>query len=902
MLRLYRFLVRLCSPSLRREYGAAMEETFARRLADAHKASAWRRAHLVRRELTGVAVLAVSDRLSATGRWRRLRKDLTMSAFSRELRHAARRLRRSPAFTLATVLTLALAIGANASIFAVVQRVLLNPLPYPDSDRIIALDHGAAGLNTASGMGMTPGLYLQYREQTHSLDDLAVYRNQDVNLTGIAVPERLRVARVTPSLASVLRVAPAQGRWFDAREGEPGGPPAVVLSHDLWMRRFGGDISVLGRALNLSGVPTTVVGIMPAGFGFPDPLVDAWMPEPVTRAMGLGIFNYTGIARLRDGVTIEGVRADLNSAIADLPRVYPDFPKTIGYNLHLTSTALPLKEQMVGRIARTLWILLASVGLVLLIACANVANLFLVRFEAREREVAVRRALGASGAAIVRYFLAESALLSLAGGIGGLTLAWAAVHLLADLAPATLPRRGEVRLDGAVLVFTLAVTLMVALIFALLPMLRARTGAGPLHESGRGNTASRSRHRLRHVLMGAQVAFALVLLVSSGLMVRSFQKLRTIDPGFDPRSTLTFRIGLPRQEYPNRRAIVAGHQRILDQLVMLPGVTAVSASTCLPLAEEGTCFSNSLFVDGRPMPPDSLPPGVAFRAVAGDYVEALGLRLRAGRSLTRGDIDRGEPAVVINEALAKTYFPNENPIGKRIASSSPAGPAWLTIVGIVANTPVRALAEPAPVPSLYMPMSLAGAPDIPVANVVGPNILTMSYVLRTTTPPLGLMPSARKAIDKVDPNLPIIRVRTMQDTLDRAAAYMAFTMLLLAIAAGVALVLGVIGIYGVMSYIVSQRTNEIGIRLALGADPGRVARDVVWQGGVVALAGIVAGLGAAFATGRLLESLLYGISPRDPGVFIATTLTLLAVAVCACWIPARRAASIDPTEALRASG
>jgi putative ABC transport system permease protein len=501
----------------------------------------------------------------------------------------------------------------------------------------------------------------------------------------------------------------------------------------------------------------------------------------------------------------------------------------------------------------------------------------------------------------VRFFLAESALLATAGSVGGLVLASMAVSLLADLAPATLPRRGELRLDGIVLAFTVAVTVVVALAFALLPMLRGTSFAGSLQEIGRGNTVSRSRHRLRQVLMGAQVAFALVLLVTSGLMVRSFQKLRTIDPGFEPQSTLTFRIGLPTREYPDRDAIVAAHVNILDQLARLPGVTKVSASTCLPLAEEGICYGNGLFVDGRPlMPVSGLPPNVGFRAVAGDYIEALGLRLRAGRSLTPADIDRGEPVVVINEALAKMYFPDENPIGKRIASSSPKGPSWMTIVGIVSNTPVRALAEPAPVPALYMPMSLAGAPDIPIADVVGPNVAVMSYVIRTSTPPLGLMPAARRAIDAVDPNLPIVRIRTMQDTLDRGSAYMAFTMLLLAIAAGVALLLGVIGIYGVMSYIVSQRTTEIGIRLALGAEPGGVARAVVWQGAVIAVAGIIVGIGAAFATGRLLESVLYGISPRDPGVFIATTLALFGVALVACWLPARRAASIDPTEALRA--
>jgi putative ABC transport system permease protein len=393
--------------------------------------------------------------------------------------------------------------------------------------------------------------------------------------------------------------------------------------------------------------------------------------------------------------------------------------------------------------------------------------------------------------------------------------------------------------------------------------------------------------------------------VASGLMVRSFQKLRAVDPGFDASSALTFSLGLPDRNYPNRATVVVAHQAILDRLSTLPGVKAVSASTCLPLA--GGCFGNTVIVEGRAVPPGTVPPIALFRAVAGGYFEAMGIRLLRGRGITRNDVERSEPAVVVNEAFAERFFPNQNPVGEHVSSNrapARAGEAprftWLTIVGIASNTPTVALAEPNPASQLYMPMSIAGGPDFPVSSLVGPNISVMSYVVRSTTAGSGLMPSLRHAIDDVDPQLAVAQVRTLQDTLDLASAQMAFMMILLAIAAGVALTLGVIGIYGVMSYIVTQRTGEIGVRLALGAEPASVSRMIVRQGGLVTVAGITIGLATALAGSRLIESLLYGVSSRDPRVFAITTVTLLAVALFSCWLPARRAARLNPLEALRA--
>jgi len=806
-------------------------------------------------------------------------------------------------------LTLALAIGANASIFAVVHRVVLNPLPYPDSNQLIDLDHGASpsGANVPTGIQMTSGLYDHYLSRSRTLDGIALYRPDEQTLAGGGEPERIRIALVTASLAHVLRAWPLRGRWFTDAEGAqaPINTPRVpvvsqvgVMSYRLWMRRYGGDPSIVSRTVTLGGVPTEIVGIMPPAYAFPDPRVDVWIPEQVKREPIWDTFMHAGVARARDGVTAADVRAELTGLIADLPRAYPNDATVAGFmkNLKMRSAARTLKDAIVGRVERALWILLASVGLVLLVACANVANLFLVRSEARRREVAVRRALGAGRLGIARYFLAESLLLSIAGAVVGLALAWGGVRLLVTLGPTTLPRLGEVQLDGAVAAFTLALTVLTAAVFGSMPMLRVVPLARSLHDGGRSQTASRTTHRARQLMMGGQVALALVLLAASGLMVRSFQKLRAIDHGFDARSALTFRIGMPLRDYPNQPAVVAAQRAILDRLSALPGVTAASASTCLPLAEEGICFGSIMRVEGRVPVPGVIPPLVAYRAIAGGYLDTIGIRLTRGRRITRADDERGEPIAVVNQALASAYFPNQDPIGQRVTVGPPRNRLWLTIVGIVANTPVRALAEPNPTGQLFLPMSLARSQELPVS----PDAASMGFIVRTATPPLGLVPSVRRAIDAIDKNLALAQVRTLEDTLDRASAQMAFTMVLLAIAASVALLLGVIGIYGVMSYVVSQRTGEIGVRLALGAEPSSVARMIVRQGGVVAMAGIAVGLAAAVAGSRLIGSLLYGVSPRDPGVFAVTTLVLLGVALLACWLPARRAARLSPLEALKA--
>ena len=671
----------------------------------------------------------------------------------KEMVFAARRLVRSPAFTLATVLTLALALGANASIFAVVERVVLNPLPYPDSDRLIELDHGSQRLNIPAGFGLTPGLYFQYSERSRTLESVAIYQTDDATLTGDGEPERIRVTRATPSFVSVMRVPPLLGRWFTDGEGVPGAPQVGVLSHGLWLRRYSRDSGILGRVVLLGGIPIRIIGVMPPSFAFRDSRVDLWIPAQISRAMGFGLWSYQGIARLREGATITDARDELTSLIADVPRAFPGDLGALGnVQTNLIVLARTLKEAIVGGVARALWMLLAAVGLVLLIACANVTNLFLVRSEVRQREVAIRRALGAGRLGVARFFLAESVLLSMTGGILGVALASGAVRVLVRFGPANLPRLNEIRLDGVAVAYSVVLSMLAALILGAMPLWRSGSMALALHDSGRTSTASRGRHRARQVLMGAQVALALVLLIASGLLVRSLQKLRALDPGFDARSALTFSIGLPDRNYPTREAAIAAHQTILDGLAALPGVRRASASTCLPLA--GGCFGNTVRVRGRVLPPDTIPPVALFRAVAGGYFDAMGMRILRGRAITRQDIEERRPIVVVDEAFADQFFPNQNPLGEHVASNraprrlgEPAQLVWLEIVGVVSNTPIFTLVNSHPLPQLYMPMSIATGPDTP--SLLGPNVAVMSYVVRSTTPATGLLPAVRRVVDRV---------------------------------------------------------------------------------------------------------------------------------------------------------
>jgi putative ABC transport system permease protein len=897
----YRWLVRLAVPSLARDYGAAMEEMLAAKLLRAP--SRQLRAALLVRELAGLPALAWSDRQRQLTL--RQPKAGTMDSLLQEVQQAARRLWRSPAFTAATVLTLAFAIGANAAIFAVVERVVINPLPYPDSDRLIDIDHGSVTLRIPDEMGTTTGLYLIYKKRAQALESAAIYSSGSRTLLGRGNPERIIATQATPSLGAVLQVPPAIGRWFTEDEGKPGAANVAVLSHGLWTRAFGGNPAVLGQTVQLDGQQFEVIGIMPPTFVFPFTGVEMWLPAPVDETMGFGTFGWIGVARLRRGVDLDTARAEIQGLIAGIAEAYPDDPRAVGnVNTRITFTGQALKDTVLGNITRALWLLLVSVGVVLAVACSNVANLFLVRGELRLREVAIRRALGASRSGLSRFFLTESLLLAVAGGTLGTFIAWGALQLLVQGGPTNLPRLHEIRLHPVTIGYIAVLTVAIAIVFGVMPLWRGNSVAA-LHETGRTNTATRRRHHARYVLLGAQVAMALVLLVASGLMVRSVLNLRAIDPGFNPQSTLTFSVGLSSEKYGGDGAALNAHHAIIDRLGALPGVRAASATTCLPLSMG--CNGNTMLVEGREYPPGTLPPLSMFRAIAGGYFETMGMRIVRGRAIDRSDVDRREAVAVLSQALAKSAFGDEDPIGRRVASNQPPPKLgasrsleWLTVVGIVADTPTMSLTEQSPRPQLFMPLSLGRPPGVSIESRMVPGISTVFYVVRTTGPPEALGPSAREIVKSIDANLPIASVRTLQEMIDRAAAQMTFTMVLLAIAAIISLFLGVIGIYGVTSYIVSQRTGEIGVRLALGAEPSSITRQIVTQSGFVSLIGIGIGLLGALAGGQLIASVLYGVNPRDPIVFSVMAVTLLAVALAACWLPARRASRLDPTVALRA--
>ena len=901
--RVYSAFLRLYPRKFRQLYGNDMLETFSQRATEvAAREGAVGRAGFFIRELLGLVNAALYERLPWLRSVRRNQRTTLgvkgkrnrepMSILLQETRHSVRRLANSSGFAIAAIITLALGIGANTAIYSVVHSVVLSPLPYPESERLVWLDHGAAGIGVDKGLDMTRGLYVHYRERSRTLEELGIYLESDVSLTGEGDPERVSATIATHTLFATLRVRPLLGRAFDQNDDYADGTGVAVLSHDLWTRRYGADPSVLGRIIQVDGTPLEIVGVMPSGFGYPSRDTKLWAPlviDPATASFGG--FTRRGIARMSPGSTPADVEAELNALI---PRLSESFPREqvdpVVVNARLTAVITTLREDLVGDIRRTLWILLGTVGFVLLIACANVANLFLVRAEARQREVAVRMALGATRGDLVRLFLSESALLVIAGGALGLLLAVGGVRLLLAFGPQNLPRLHEVGIDANVLAFTAAISILISLLFGAAPIFRGAPNLiASLKQGGRGMTTARGRLRVRNLLVVSQVALALVLLVGAGLMARSFLHLKRLDPGFDAKSVLTFQLGLPGGDYPNRAAAVAFHRELLDRLGELPGVEAAAAVTCLALCSNWAGIP--LQVEGRTPPPGEIPPVVATRRVSAGYFETLRIPLLSGRTVERADQEQRTGSAVVSAELVERYWPGEDPVGKRVYTGNDEEPAWYTIVGVVANTPIRELTED-PAPIIYLPLLHSDG-----ARGISPRTLT--YVLRTSTPPLSLAGAARSEVWSMDRSLPIARIRTMEQIVSDAGIQMAFTMVMLVIAAFVAVLLGAVGIYGVISYVVAQRTGEIGVRMALGARAADVSRMVLKQGGSVAAFGLGLGLLGAFALTRLMRALLYGISPTDPATFVGVSALLLVIALVATYLPARRAARVDPVQALR---
>jgi predicted permease len=828
----------------------------------------------------------------------------------RVIRHATRRLVRAPAFATAAVLTLALGLGATTAVFSLVNGVLLRPLPYDHAEQLVDLSHTLA-VSGVSRVDQSDATYLFYRRENHVFTDIGAYQAKAVNLGPIsgaadgapgsaagagrtADAERTAAGRVTASVFPVLRVSPLRGRAFTESDDRPGAPPVVLIGERLWQRKYGGDPGIIGRRLEIDGVTREVVGIMPESFRFPATNTELWLPAGIDPAhTASASFDYHAVARLEPGVSLGAAAADLQRLLPRVPEGFPGRLTTSAIvQTHMHAVVRPLRDVVVGDIARALWVILGAVGFVLAVACANVANLFLVHAEGRQKELAVRRALGARRGAILMEFFGEGLVLAAVGGALGLALASVGVEALQSLGIGLdIPRIAEVQVDGAVLAFTALVTLLTAFAVSALPALRSDTLAlsTMLAETGRQATAGHSRLEARNGLVVAQIALALVLLVGSALMARSFSRLRLVNPGFEPSHALTFRSALPTASYPTTGDAARFYLRALDAIGAIPGVQVAGIASKLPLDEEGRS-DTAVWVEDHPVPPGGIPNVHQVTYVTPSYFHAAGIPLIAGRLFDRPDPERGLEDVVVSRAFAERYWKGESPIGKRVRMRL-QGP-WYTIVGVVGGVRGTALEQP-PDEMVYVPL-------VSVAGDARWTPHDMAFVVRTTGDPARIAASVRSAIYDLDPGLPIYRVRPMTEIVSQASARTSLTLLLLGLSATIALLLGAVGIYGVISYVVSLRLREIGIRLALGAQPAEVSGMVARQGVSVAVTGIVVGLlGAAILT-RFLGALLFEVAPLDPIALGGAAALLLVVALAASWLPARRAAGIDPAQVLRA--
>jgi putative ABC transport system permease protein len=804
-----------------------------------------------------------------------------MDTLSQDIRYAVRRLVGSPGFTLVAVVTLALGIGANSAIFSVVHGVLLRPLPYPEPDRLVALFQVSEGQrDTMSGPN-----FVDLAKRSETLSHAAAIASSRPTLTGSGDPARLNAARVTASLFDLLGVPPAHGRTFTPDENRPGRNHVVVLGYGLWQQRFGRDAGVIGRRVMLDSVEHEVVGVMPEGFAYPADS-ELWTPieyDEAFTASQRSAWYLTAVARAKPGVPMERVDAEVRMIGQQLAAQYPDA------NGGVDVIAVPLHESMVGQIRRAVLVLAGAVGFVLLIACVNVANLLLARAASRANEMAVRAALGAGRGRLIRQLLTESVLLSVAGGALGLLLAVWGVDLLIGLQPQGIPRLDAVRVDGAVTLFTMLLGAGTGIAFGVGPAVHSsrQTLAGTLKEWGRGALSTRRGARVRSVLVVAEMALAVTLLAGAGLLVRSFAKLTAVDPGFRVQQALTFELSLPVARYDDQDRQVAFFDRLLPRLRALPGVQSAGAVMLLPL--DGGGFVISFTVAGRPPVPPAEQPAMQARVASPEYFRTVGIPLKRGRLFTDADRAGTTPVVILTELAVRQFFPGEDPIGRRITLGWGRGPgtprAGGEVVGVVGDVKDVGLAEPHP-PQIYLPFR-----QWPVRS--------MAVVLETSVPPARVANEARRAVLDVDPDLPIANVRTLDQIVARSISQPRFYTTVLTAFALVALVLAAIGIFGVLSYAVAQRTREIGIRMALGAQHRVVLGLVVRDAMILAGIGVVAGILAASYLSRTLATLLFEVSPADPLTFLGAAILLMVVALVASYLPARRATDVDPLTALR---
>jgi predicted permease len=799
-----------------------------------------------------------------------------------DLRFGARMLLKRPGFTLIAVITLALVIGANTAIFSVVNTVLLRPLPLPEPDRLVTFCHSAP----AQGLGelnLNDAHFAFYRDRSYMFEKIAAYEGEEVTLTGAGEPEVVAAARVTFNYFNVLGQEPLYGRDFLPQEDTPGNNHVAILSYGLWQRRFGGDLQILGQSIKLDNLPTTVVGVMPPGFNFPNPAeranmsgnVQLWVPEGLS-PQDTSANNLLAVGRLKPGVTLADAKNEITALL-------PDFGKQFNqtFSADTTTLMMPLERRIVGEVRTPLLMLLGAVALVLLIACANLTNLLLARAASRSRELAMRQCLGASGLRIARQLLTESLILACSGAIGGLLLAAWGVGALQSLA-AHIPRLESVKLDPPVLLFTLFVTLLTSLLCGLAPAWRGGARVNlyeAIKESARGSSSGANR-RLNHVFVVSQVALSLMLLIGAALLLQSFKNLLAVNPGFRSENVVMGQVSLPENRYTTKAQVSSFYEQLLDRLRSLPGVQAAELTRVVPFSGNGV--GGPFTVEGHEPGPGEVAKDAWLRSITPGYFTAMGMPVKIGRAFQSADTEMSLRVAIVDEKLARMYWPQGGPTGGRIRIG---GGPWMTIVGVVPSVKNRKLDEDTK-PYVYFPAAQWGSRD-------------MSLVVRVTNEPMALIPAIRQQVASLDAELPLSDVGTIEQALSRTLATKRLTNLLLASFAATALLLALIGIYGVMSLNVGSRISEFGIRMALGAQSRDVLKLVIRQGMILALIGVAIGLVASFAVTRLIKTLLFGVGATDPLTFGVIASLLTFVALLACWVPARRATKVDPMIALR---
>jgi predicted permease len=822
--------------------------------------------------------------------------------FFADVRYGLRMLRRNPAFTAVGLLTIAIGIGANAAVFSVVNSVLLKPLNYPKPQELVALHQiapGAAGLaDFRNGLLLSPSMYFTYAEQNRTFQSLGVWIPDTANVTGLAEPEQARAVNVSDGVLQALAVPPALGRWFSQADQIPNGAERVMLSYGYWQRRFGGDRAVVGRNVLVDSRSREIIGVMPQGFRFLDADFDLIVPLAFDRGkLILAGFGYHGVARLKPGVAIAEANADMARM---LPIWMDSWSNGPGTNPHIYETwkitprIRPLKQQVLGNVSEVLWVVMATIGLVMMIACANVANLLLVRVESRQQELAVRAALGAGWARIVRGLLVESVLLGLMGGALGIGLAYAGVRFLVATGPANLPRLSEISIDARTVGFALLLSVLSGLLFGLIPAVKyagQRTTLA-LRSAGRTISVSRERHLARNLLVVGQMAMAVVLLVSAGLMIRTFQALRTVDPGFtDAQHLQVMRISIPDSLIAEPERVTRIENAITDKLEAIPGVKSAGFVSEMPMEGFDSDW-DAVYAQDKTYSDAEIPPLRLFKHVSPGFLETAGTRIVAGRELTWTEVYGLRPVVMVSENLAREMWGTPSAaVGKRLREF-PSTP-WYEVIGVVQDVRENGVQEKAP-EIVYWSTLQGTSPKTEYAW------RTMTFAIRSDRAGTqAFLNELHQAVWSVNSNLPLASVRTMQEVYDKSVARTSFTLVMLGIAGAMAMALGMIGIYGVISYTVSQRRREVGIRLALGAQRGDVMQMLLRQGAKTALVGVAIGIAAALGLTELMRGLLFGVSAQDPLTFVAVAALLMSVALLASYIPARRAMLVDPVVALR---